>query len=161
LQELDIGIVVVIVEVLLLQPLVVALNTSYYFYYIPLPLFQNSIRIRFCRVLKYVNDISTNNNIRLLIPQAIHLSDHLVRTSSRRMHQRPVKLYHCYTKYEQSRKEGVVLDGFVHVTKNVLEGRSAVVLNKTNLTVVDEVKVYIHTTVHKKIGFFHYIYKYV
>ena len=121
----------------------VALNTSYYFYYIPLPLFQNSIRIRFCRVLKYVNDMSTNNNIRLLIPQAIHLSDHLVRTSSRRMHQRPVKLYHCYTKYEQSRMEGVVLDGFVHVTKNVLEGRSAVVLNKTNLTVVDEVKVYI------------------
>jgi len=66
-------------------------------------------------------------------------------------------LYQISISHEQGRNEGVVPDGFVHVTKNVLEGRSAVVLNKANLTVVDEVKVYICTTVHKKVDFFHYM----
>ncbi|CAJ0888389.1 11735_t:CDS:2, partial [Entrophospora sp. SA101] len=85
------------------------------------------------------------DDVQLLVPQAIHLRDHLspeggayiISENALRVGK---PLPAPYQVYEHSRSESIVPDGFVHVTKNVLESRSAAVLNKAILTAVGEVK---------------------
>ncbi len=83
----------------------------------------------------------------VLIPQAIYLRDHLTPEGGASIIQHnafrtgktlPVQIPPLK---EPQKTESLVQEGFVHVTKNVLESRSAVAINKAILTAVGEVKV--------------------
>ncbi|CAG8614428.1 18236_t:CDS:10, partial [Cetraspora pellucida] len=82
------------------------------------------------------------NDVEVLVPQAIYLRDHLSSESGNYIIQqnairlrKPTIPIQIPVQREQNRIEGLVPDGFVHVTKN-----SAVIINKAILSAVGEVK---------------------
>ncbi|CAG8444602.1 4847_t:CDS:10 [Funneliformis mosseae] len=87
------------------------------------------------------------SDVEVLVPQAIFLRDHLTPEGGASIIQenalRIGKLLSVPTHplKEPHKIEGLVQEGFVHVTKNVLESRGAVAINKAILTAVGEVKV--------------------
>ena len=100
------------------------------------------------------------DNVQLLVPQAIYLRDHLspeggsyVIAENALRAGKILPSYQIPISHEKSRSESIIPDGFVHVTKNVLESRSAVVLNKAILTAVGEVKVLIPLSFIYRKGF--------
>src|SRR5438552_693078 len=96
------------------------------------------------------------NDVQLLVSQAIHLRDHLspeggafvIAENALRASKISPSSYQISISHEQRKGEGIPQDKFVHVAKNVLESRSATVLNKAILTAVGEVKVSIHSPIH-------------
>ncbi|KAG9303580.1 hypothetical protein G9A89_018476 [Geosiphon pyriformis] len=94
------------------------------------------------------------NDVEFLIKQAIFLRDHMSSENGSKIIQQnairsgktiPIPL----TNYDRDSRrhsasggplEGLAPDGFVHVTKNVLESKSAVAINKAILSAVGEVK---------------------
>ncbi|KAF0411866.1 RabGAP/TBC [Gigaspora margarita] len=82
------------------------------------------------------------NDVEVLVPQAIYLRDHLSPEGGNNIIQqnairlrKPIIPIQIPAQKESNRVEGLVPDGFVHVTKN-----SAVMLNKAILSAVGEVK---------------------
>src|SRR3954470_17652163 len=89
---------------------------------------------------------SDASDVEVLINQAIYLRDHstseggdyiIKKNALRKGKPFPVLIP---SSKEPLKLEGLVQEGFVHVTKNVLESRGAVAINKAILNAVGEVK---------------------
>ncbi|CAI2169233.1 19489_t:CDS:10 [Funneliformis geosporum] len=97
-------------------------------------------------------------DVEVLVPQAIFLRDHLTPEGGASIIQdnalRIGKILSVQTHplKETHKIEGLVQEGFVHVTKNVLESRGAVAINKAILSAVGEVKVSDRNVLRKQDG---------